>query len=74
MDGRPRMFEQVKGRRGALTRADGSKMLPVAMQSSVTSVLPTSAADLTSQLWQLMQLRSVYPETQKTDFTMKHVF
>lgn len=62
---------------GALTGADVSKMLPVAMQSSVTSVLPTSTADLASQLWQrkrLKQLRSVYPETQrnaKADFTMK---
>lgn len=35
-------------------------MLPVAMQSSVTSVLPTPTTDLTSQLWQLLQFGSVY--------------
>lgn len=45
---------------GNVTRAGGSKMLPVAMQSSVTSVLPTPTTDLTSQLWQLLQFGLVY--------------
>ena len=63
----------------ALTRADGSKMPPVVMQSSVASVLPTPTADLTSRLRPLKQLRSVYPEIQRGSFffffpTVQHVF